>query len=79
MVTPTDRERGKMSILPLAIQELAFDKLSFELLYEEQTGKSIELDTTEWSNIITQINFKVDTYLDGVIHSVIAELHDKEN
>lgn len=68
-----------MNNLPRAVAELAFDKLTFELLYKEQTDTPIELSNTEWSNIVRQINFKVDTYLDGVIHSVIAELHDKEN
>ena len=64
--------------LPKAVEELAFDKLTFELLYEEQTGESIELTTLQWLSVLTQINSKVDTFLDGAIREEVTALRDKE-
>jgi hypothetical protein len=68
-----------MSNLPRAVEGLAFDKLTFELLYEEKTGKRIELDTLQWLSVLTHIDSKVDTFLDGAIREEISILRDKED
>lgn len=65
--------------LPRAVSELAFDKLTFELLYEEQTGTPIELSTLDWLSVITHINSKVDAFLDGAIREEVSILREKGN